>query len=125
MADELTERRRVRTARSVLDRISSQREWFATAYAHAATPQQRFTAAATALRSAAASKKQRHPDDIERRLDVLTGQIVSLLNELHTAQQDAAEKTLRSDAARIARNDRRRTDDRTRTDGTGRDITAA
>lgn len=98
----------MRAAYSALARIRQQRDRFATAYAAATSPQQRFNIAATALRSSIATGKQRHPHEATRRLDALTTQLVQLLDELHTNQQHAAEATLRAEERRITRNERKR-----------------
>lgn len=104
------ERRRVRAARSRLARVESQRERFATTYAIAQTPAERFNAVAAALRAAAAEKHQPDPTEANRRLDALTMQAKQLLDELHETQQQHATNTVRADERRIARNERRRHD---------------
>lgn len=111
---ETRERRRVRAARARLSRIETQREQFATGYALARTSQERFNAVMFALRAAVADKHQVDPTEVARRLNVLTDQAKALLDELHTAQQHQANQTIRADARRIARNERRRHERRSR-----------
>lgn len=110
--DTPSERRRVRAARARIARIETQRERFATSYAIARTPQERFNAVMFALRAAVADKHQADPIDVTRRLDMLTDQAKALLDELHTTQQHQANHTIRADARRTARNERRRHDRR-------------
>jgi len=107
--DVARQRRRVRAAHAALTRVQAQRDEFATAYGQATTAQERFNAAAFALRGAAASGRHQ-PDQAEvaRRLDVITDQMTQLLDELFVAQQAKADKTIRADQRRIARNERRR-----------------
>lgn len=111
------QRRRVRVALATLRRVRGQRERFATEYGKAVTAQERFAAAANALRAAAADgAHQPDPDEVARRLNRITDSITTLLSELHEAQQDQADKTLRADQRRIERNERRRgCDGRSRT----------
>lgn len=113
------ERRRVRAARSRLARVESQRERFATTYAIAHTPAERFNAVAAALRAASAEKHQPDPTEANRRLDALTEQAKQLLDELHETQQQHATTTVRADERRIARNERRRHDHGTNPERTG------
>ncbi len=106
-------RRRVRAARAAAARVAQQRDRFTTDYARATTPQQRFNQAAAALRSAAArGRHQPDPPAVARRLDQITAQIAALVDELHTAQQEHAENTIRAEQRRIARAERRKTDER-------------
>lgn len=103
------QRRRVTVALATLRRVRSQRERFATEYGQATTAQARFAAACAALRAAAADgAHQPDPVEVARRLDRLTHAVTSVLTELHEAQQDKAEKTLRADQRRIERSERRR-----------------
>jgi hypothetical protein len=103
------ERRRVRVAHATLARVEEQRERFASDYGGATTAQQRFNAVAFALRSAAATgRHQPDPEQLAGRLDALTDQMKALLDELFEAQQATADKTIRTDQRRIARNERRR-----------------
>ncbi|WP_431879169.1 hypothetical protein [Amycolatopsis sacchari] len=111
------QRRRVRVALATLRRVRSQRDRFATEYGKAVTAQQRFAAASNALRAAAADgPHQPDPVEVARRLDRITDAMTTLLTELHEAQQDQADKTIRADQRRIERNERRRgCDGRSRT----------
>lgn len=104
--DEARPRRRVRVAHAILRRVQNQRDAFAAAYGQATTAQARFNAAATALRAAASERNQRGDRATARRLDELTDQITALLDELHEAQERRADRVLRADARRIARNER-------------------
>lgn len=103
-------RRRVRAAHARLARIQAQRERFATRYGVARDAQQRFTAAATSLREAATAKHQADPAEVARRLEAITEAMRQLVAELHDSQQHQAQTTIRRDARRIARNERRRHD---------------
>lgn len=106
------QRRCVRVALAILRRVRAQRERFASDYGKAATAQERFAATSTALRAAAAEgPHQPDPEAVTRRLDRITDAMTSLLAELHEAQQDKAEKTIRADQRRIQRNERRRGSD--------------
>jgi len=107
MSQSTPERRRVRAARSTLARIEQQRATFAIAYGAAGSPQQRFNTVAASLRAAIAGRKQRHPVAVEDRLEAVTAQLTGLLEELHTAQQQAAEHTIHAEYRRQHRNERR------------------
>lgn len=113
-ADEAARpRRRVRAARATDARVALERDRFTTAYAAATTSQQRFNQAATALRAAAApGRHQPDPAAVTRRLDQITAQITALVEELHIAQRQHAENTIRADERRIARAERRKTRER-------------
>jgi hypothetical protein len=103
------QRRRVQVAHSTLRRVRGQRERFATAYGKATTAQERLSAAADALRAAAADgAHQPDPDAVARRLDRITDAMTGLLTELHEQQEQHATKTIRADQRRIERNERRR-----------------
>ncbi|RSN06003.1 hypothetical protein DMC63_37995 [Streptomyces sp. WAC 05977] len=105
------QRRRVRVALATLRRVRGQRERFATEYGKATTAQERFAAASTALRAAAADgAHQPDPDAVARRLDRITDAITTLLTELHEIQENQATKTLRADERRVERNERRSRD---------------
>lgn len=125
MDTEQPQRRRVRAAHARLTRVQAQRERFATRYGVARDAQQRFTAAATSLREVATAKHQADAAEVARRLDQLTEQMRQLVTELHEAQQHQAEKTIRNDARRIARNERRRHDVNESHSGVGRAGTGA
>lgn len=104
---EAKQRRRVRVALATLRRVEHQRTRFATEYGKATTAHERFVAACNALRAAAAAgAHQPDPDDAARRLDSLTDLMATALNELHKAQEDTANKTIRADERRIRRNDK-------------------
>lgn len=108
-------RRRVRTANAALSRVQLQRHRLASTYAAASSAQERFNAAATALRAAAAERLHRDSPAAARRVEALTSQIMQLVSELHTQQERSAQRVLRAEDRRHARNERNR-DEHARTE---------
>lgn len=103
-------RRRVRIAQALLRRVQRQRDWFASTYAAANTPQQQFNDVASALRAAIGERRTRADPHLVERLNALNGELAQLLDELHEQQEQHAHRVLRSDQNRQNRNERRRRD---------------
>lgn len=101
-------RRRVRMADAALARVTAQRDWFAAAYASARTAQARFNIAADALRAAASERSCHDEPAVSERLDEITTQVTTLLDELHQQQEQRANRVLRTDERRQIRNEERR-----------------
>lgn len=96
-------RRRVRMARAVLARVELQRARLASSYAAARSEQQKFNAAASALRAAIAERLHRDNPALDRRLAAVTSQIMQLTAELLTQQERSAQRVLRRDEMRQER----------------------
>lgn len=103
-------RRRVRIANALLRRVQTQRDWFASAYATATSPQQGFNVITSALRAAIGERRTRDDPHLLARLNALNGELAQLLDELHEQQEQHAHRVLRSDQNRQNRNERRRRD---------------
>jgi hypothetical protein len=95
-------------AEATLRRVAGQREEFTNQYAQATTSQERFGVVADELRAAAADgRHQADPDETKRRLDQITTLMRNFLMDLYDAQEANADKVIRRDDRRIARNERR------------------
>ena len=106
-APEQRPRRRVRIAHALLRRVQQQRDWFASAYATASSPQQGFNVLATALRAAIGERRTREDPHLLARLNALNSDLAQLLDELLEQQEQHANRVLRSDQNRQNRNERR------------------
>ncbi|OLM08453.1 hypothetical protein [Pseudonocardia sp. Ae505_Ps2] len=97
------DRPRARRAYAVLRRGQARRTVFVSAYGQASTPTERLTAAFAAVR-ATLPKTRAVPLEVARCVDRIADDLADLFIELHTAQEAAAQKVVRTKQRQAARN---------------------